>query len=72
MIVSQQRSHPSGMPARHSRNAGSGLLSGLAEAIGAYRRHARDYRHLQKLPDYLLDDVGLTRADVCASSRGQA
>jgi uncharacterized protein YjiS (DUF1127 family) len=28
--------------------------------------HQRAYRRLEELPDYLLDDVGLTRADVAA------
>ncbi|NKX44630.1 DUF1127 domain-containing protein [Roseicyclus persicicus] len=27
-------------------------------------RHVRDYRHLDGLPDYLLSDVGFTRAEV--------
>jgi hypothetical protein len=28
-----------------------------------------DYRHLQDLPDYLLDDIGLTSSEVDMASR---
>jgi uncharacterized protein YjiS (DUF1127 family) len=29
-----------------------------------WQRNYRDIRHLQRLPDYLLRDIGLTRADI--------
>ena len=32
--------------------------------IARHRKHQRQYRKLQELPDYLLEDVGLTRADL--------
>ncbi len=38
----------------------------------ALRNHFRkksQYRELEQLPDYLLEDVGLTRADISAASR---
>ncbi len=31
--------------------------------------HEKQYRHLEDLPDYLLDDVGLTRADLHTRKR---
>lgn len=35
-----------------------------------YRRHQAQYRHLEELPDYLLEDVGLTRSDIRRACRG--
>ncbi len=42
---------------------------GLFRRLANVLRHKRDYRKLQDLPDYLLDDVGLTRSDIKAASK---
>ena len=44
-----------------------GLRTGLGALWNALRdrhRHNHECRKLEALPDYLLDDVGLTRADL--------
>jgi uncharacterized protein YjiS (DUF1127 family) len=41
----------------------------LFRRLAIVMRHKRDYRKLQDLPDYLLDDVGLTRSDIKAASK---
>ncbi|MFN0262893.1 DUF1127 domain-containing protein [Tepidamorphus sp. 3E244] len=41
------------------------ILTDMKEA----RRARRDYQHLSELPDYLLEDVGLSRADVAEARR---
>jgi uncharacterized protein YjiS (DUF1127 family) len=40
-------------------------LPGLSEHL----RRQRDYRRLLDLPDYLLDDIGLTRGQVARPKR---
>ncbi|MCS0497270.1 DUF1127 domain-containing protein [Ancylobacter sp. MQZ15Z-1] len=35
----------------------------------AHRRRRRDYRLMLSLPDYLLDDMGLTRGDILDAMR---
>jgi len=57
--------------AHHDRNGKAGLP--LRQFIRAFCNHFRDqrqYRDLEHLPDYLLDDVGLTRADINRHRRG--
>ena len=44
------------------RTPHSSLFRLIAKAIFAHFRNQRQYRQLQQLPDYLLEDVGLTRA----------
>ena len=44
-----------------------GLLRRLLERY----RHRKAYCRLMELPDYLLEDVGLTRADVRAAHKGR-
>lgn len=41
----------------------------LFRALRNHFRNKRQYRELEQLPDYLLEDVGLTRADISAASR---
>jgi|GEM_PF-5656474 len=43
---------------------GALLPFGLVRALREHFRRQRDFRRLLKLPDYLLDDAGLTRAQV--------
>jgi len=43
----------------------NGLLARIRRAL----KLRRDYRHLENLPDYLLDDIGITRADLRAAHR---
>ncbi len=38
------------------------LLRLIAKVIVTRFRNQRQYRHLQELPDYLLEDIGVTRA----------
>ncbi|MAQ85387.1 DUF1127 domain-containing protein [Psychromarinibacter halotolerans] len=58
-IVGQSQAH-----LRHRRRRPS-----IVATLFGYFRSRRDYQRLEALPDYLLDDVGLTRADVAAASR---
>lgn len=47
---------------RSVRNAG--LCRHFLETLTRLLRRRRDRAHLSELPDYLLEDIGLTRADV--------
>ncbi len=41
------------------------VISGVQPyAVALALKKTRDTRHLKELPDYLLDDVGLERADI--------
>ncbi|WP_417408934.1 DUF1127 domain-containing protein [Hoeflea sp.] len=46
-----------------------GTIQRIARSVCQHLRNRRDYRHLQELPDYMLDDIGLTRADVRSAAR---
>lgn len=41
------------------------LLSICLAAVNAHLQRQKDQRHLERLPDYLLKDIGLSRRDVC-------
>lgn len=41
----------------------------LTGAIGAYLRHRHGRKLLSELPDYLLDDIGLTREGTKSAGR---
>ncbi len=62
-----------GLAAIHARDDRIGRLRLPGKRFfRALRKHFRSksqYRELHRLPDYLLDDVGLTRADISAASR---
>lgn len=48
------------------------LSQAAAALVAAFRRQLkiqRDMDHLNELPDYLLEDVGLTRADLRPHSK---
>lgn len=47
-----------------SRVSMTSLVWRAVSAVGANVRQRQDYRRLQDLPDYLLDDVGLTRPQI--------
>ncbi|MGD1876257.1 MAG: DUF1127 domain-containing protein [Kiloniellaceae bacterium] len=47
-------------------------LRGVVGAVCDYCRHGNDYRALMDMPDYLLEDIGLDRADVTAAKRRHA
>lgn len=50
------------------RNAATGgPLQRLVTEFADYRRRQRDYRHLQELPDALLEDIGLSRGQINAA-----
>jgi len=42
------------------------VLKRAVQAVSRRLRRRRDRAHLSELPDYLLEDIGLTRADVPA------
>jgi uncharacterized protein YjiS (DUF1127 family) len=42
---------------------------GAILSFWGYRRHRHDYEHLLELPDYLLEDAGLTRSQLVALAR---
>lgn len=42
----------------------------LIAALREYLRHRRDQQLLESLPDHLLEDVGLSRADIRWHGRG--
>ncbi len=44
--------------------AGTGLLKSLLEKFKNWRLINETRRRLRDLPDYLLDDIGLTRFDI--------
>ena len=46
-----------------------GTVQRIARSVRQHLRNRRDYRHLQELPDYILDDIGLTRGDVRSAAR---
>ncbi|MBF9032823.1 DUF1127 domain-containing protein [Rhodobacterales bacterium HKCCE2091] len=55
---------------RHGRT-GPGLRQ-LIAAFGRMFASRRQYRHLEELPDYLLDDIGLTRWDIAQARRDES
>ncbi|WP_170831443.1 DUF1127 domain-containing protein [Jannaschia faecimaris] len=44
------------------RTPSSNLFRLIARAVFTHLRNQRQYRQLHELPDYLLEDIGLTRA----------
>jgi uncharacterized protein YjiS (DUF1127 family) len=46
-----------------------GTTQRIARSVRQHLRNRRDYRHLQELPDYMLDDIGLTRGDIRSAAR---
>lgn len=46
-----------------------GMIQRIAQSVRQHLRNRRDYRYLQELPDYMLDDIGLTRGDVRSAAR---
>lgn len=51
-------------PTYRANDGASGALHRIATLVGQYFRYRRDYKQVQKLPDHLLKDIGLTRADI--------
>jgi uncharacterized protein YjiS (DUF1127 family) len=46
-----------------------GTIQRIARSVRQHLRSRRDYRYLQELPDYMLDDIGLTRGDIRSAAR---
>ncbi len=46
-----------------------GPIQRIARSVRQHLRNRRDYRYLKELPDYMLDDIGLTRGDVRSAAR---
>ncbi len=46
-----------------------GTIQHIARLVRQHLRNRRDYRYLQELPDYMLDDIGLTRGDIRSAAR---
>ncbi|MEM8958281.1 MAG: DUF1127 domain-containing protein [Pseudomonadota bacterium] len=40
------------------------LLRSCAKTLDRYIKYRREYRHLERLTDHQLKDIGLTRADI--------
>ncbi len=49
---------------RFTRTAGPGLVRRTIKRLLTWQRRANERRHLMRLDDRLLADMGLTRADV--------
>ena len=45
-------------------------LAAAAEAIARERRISRDFKYLRSLDDHVLQDIGISRADIEPFSRG--
>ena len=60
-----RRQRPAGM-------RGALSLRGIVRSVLNYCRHQNDYRALMDMPDYLLEDIGVARADVTAAMRRHA
>lgn len=41
----------------------------LLGSLSRYKRHQNDYRKLKRLPDHVLDDLGLNREEIEAAER---
>jgi uncharacterized protein YjiS (DUF1127 family) len=54
---------------RTCRDVSAMPLVHLAQGIRQYLHNRRDYRTLLEAPDYLLDDMGLTRDQVIAMTK---
>ena len=44
--------------------AAASVLAAVADLVGHWRRPASDRRHLATLDDFMLRDIGVSRADV--------
>ena len=51
-------------PEHEARRAPFRLLWRLALRLNRILRYRRDRAHLAEFPDYLLEDIGLTRVDI--------
>ncbi|RVU35134.1 DUF1127 domain-containing protein [Hwanghaeella grinnelliae] len=47
-------------------------VCGVAERVVEANRCRRDYERLEELPDFLLDDIGITRGEIKAAARRNA
>ncbi len=48
---------------RFTRTAGPGLVQRLVDRLLTWQRRANERRHLMRLDDRMLADMGITRAD---------
>ncbi len=70
MTYSPNDAPESGTDARGRMTARAvGTIQRIARLVRQHLRNRRDYRHLQELPDYMLDDIGLTRGDIRSAAR---
>lgn len=53
----------------HRRTGGNALLARVLRALARSERRYRDTEHLQGLPDYLLEDMGMTRNEALDAAR---
>ena len=60
---------PSALRARHLRHSARPQLGRFIEMIGVWQRRARERRELLELDDFLLRDIGLTRAEAIRLAR---
>ena len=50
-------------------HAGRSWIRPIFKAIARHRKASRDYDHLLDMPDFMLNDIGLTRFDVHVERR---
>lgn len=68
----QQRLHSSRLRARpygQFRRPPPGLFAGWLDWLARRRTLRQQYDRLEELPDYLLEDIGLTRNDIARARR---
>ena len=44
-------------------------ICGIAHRVAEANRRRREYQRLEELPDFLLDDIGITRGEIKAATR---
>jgi uncharacterized protein YjiS (DUF1127 family) len=62
-VIANRLGH-SGPTRRHVFGALHALLRSACAAAARARIARRDRRHLQEMPDYMLKDIGIARADI--------
>lgn len=72
MSFSQVATANDGLVRSHKQNSsfpGAIFPLGLVRGIMEYLRHQREYKRLLEMPDFMLDDIGLTRTQIIEAMR---
>jgi uncharacterized protein YjiS (DUF1127 family) len=51
--------------------SGFALTANMLRALGRHLRARRDARHVGRFNDFMLRDIGLTRADILSAAHGK-